>query len=736
MYAIASSGTSTMSYLKEFRSRITNHDYASFLKLWEEYCSADEVDGDELRLVLRAAKGADFAPAFGRHVEKVLPLWKKLPPSVIADEIFQLIVDLQTTNNPQLAEMVLEFLESRYGDRKFFQDGLRMVGLRSKENFQGALSAFALLAHFEKGNFVFHTGGWGIGEIMDLSFVREQISLEFDYVAGRKDLSFANAFKTLIPVPKDHFLALRFGNPDQLEKMAKEDPVEVIRMLLRDLGPKTAAEIKDELCDLVIPSKEWTKWWQNARAKIKKDTMIETPDELKLPFRLRATEVTHEERLVEALEKKPDAQTLIQMIYSFLRDFPETLKKSDFKASLQAKLTEILSFQELDNAQELQIHFFLEDLGKEQARVESAIGELLKRFVSPEEIVLKIEIIAFRKRMLSEIKKHLPNWTEIFLNLLNVIEQNTLRDYIFTELLSSPARKELEKKIQDLWTHPAKYPDAFLWYFQKVMANGDLPFGDNEGKNRFFEAFLILLSDLENNSAERETVKKMHSLLTGGRYAIVRQIMQNATLADVKELLLLATKCHSLTDHDIKILHSLAEVVHPNISKGRKRPKELEEEASNEIWTTKEGYLKLQHRIQQIATVETVENAKEIEIARSHGDLRENSEFKFALEKRDRLQAELKLLSDQLNKARILTKEDVITDKVGVGAVVHCTNSKGKEISYTLLGPWDADIDRHILSFQSKLAQSMKGLSIGDSFQVQDETLTIKKIGNFFEEGK
>jgi transcription elongation factor GreA-like protein/transcription elongation GreA/GreB family factor len=732
MQAIASSGTTTMSYLKDFRSKINNHDYASFLKLWEEYCNADELDGEELKQVLKAVKGADFAISFGRHVEKILPLWSTLPPSPISEEILQLIVDLQTTNSAQLGEIVSDFVQTKYGSEKFYQEGLKLTGLRSKENFQGALSAFALLAHFQKGNFVFHTGGWGIGEIMDVSFVREQVSLEFDYVAGRKDLSFANSFKTLIPVPKDHFLAMRFGNPDLLEKKAKEDPVEVIRILLRDLGPKTAAEIKDELSDLVIPAKEWTKWWQNARAKIKKDTMIETPDELKNPFRLRTSEVTHEERLVEALEKKPDANTLIQMVYSFLRDFPETLKKADFKANLQAKLTEVLSFQELDDAQELQIHFFLEDLGKDQAKVESAIAELLKRFASPEDIVQKIEIIAFRKRILTEIKKHLPNWSSIFLNLLYALEQNTLRDYILSEVLQSPAKKELEAKLQELWAHPSKYPDAFLWYFQKLIASTELPFADQEGKNRFFEAFLILLSDIENLPDYREMVKKMHGILTAGRYAIVRQIMQKASLADVKEFLLLATKCHSLSDHDIKILHSLAEVVHPSIGKGRKKEAGAEEKAE-EIWTTKEGYQKLQQRIQQIATVETVENAKEIEVARSHGDLRENSEFKFALERRDRLQAELKLLSNQLNKARILTRDDVTTDEVGVGVIVECKDSHGKQVTYTLLGPWDADPENNILSFQSKLAQTMKGLVIGDTFQMQGETFTITGIRSYFD---
>ena len=82
------------------------------------------------------------------------------------------------------------------------------------------------------------------------------------------------------------FSLLGSASPIFLKKRQKITPVEVIRMLLRDLGPKTAAEIKDELCDLVIPAAEWSRWWQNTRAKIKKDTMIETPDDIRDPFRI------------------------------------------------------------------------------------------------------------------------------------------------------------------------------------------------------------------------------------------------------------------------------------------------------------------------------------------------------------------------------------------------------------------------------------------------------------------
>jgi transcription elongation factor GreA-like protein/transcription elongation GreA/GreB family factor len=717
-----------MSYLKDFQTHISNHDYPGCLKLWEEYCSGDEVDPVELKEILRAVKASDIAEPFGRHVDRILPLWKNLGETPIAHEILKLILDIQTNNTDQLAELALEDLKRHYGETKNFQEKIRLIGLRGKDKFQGAISSFEILNHMDKGKFMFHTGGWGVGEVVEFSLLREQLSLEFDYVPGKKDLSFATAFKTLIPIPDDHFLALRFGNPDLLEKKAKETPVEVIRMLLRDLGPKTAAEIKDELCDLVIPAAEWSRWWQNTRAKIKKDTMIETPEDIRDPFRILQSEVTHEERLQQVLENKPDANTLIQMIYSFMRDFPETLKNNAFKETLSSKLNETLAFPEIKTAQELQIHFFLQDL--KGMKEYPPIAELINKSDSIEGLLNGIEILSFKKRLLTELRKHKEDWKTIFLDLFFKVDQAPLRDYILSELTAAKAESEIKEKIEELYSHPYRYPEAFLWYFQKIISQKGLPLSDKTGRTRFFEGLLILLSHLENDTTQRELVKKIHSLLSSGRFAIVRQIMQEASLEDVKEFLLLASKCHSLSDHDQKIFLSLAEVVQPSLAKMRKKTKAPEVE-SNIIWTTAEGYQKLQQRIQQIATVETVENAKEIEVARSHGDLRENAEFKAALEKRDRLQSELKVLSEQLNRARIITREDISTDEVGIGAIIECKNKKGDIVVYTLLGPWDADPEKNILSFQSKLAQQIKGLTIGDAFQSQGEEYTITSIKSY-----
>lgn len=718
-----------MGYLKDFQTHITNHDYPSFLKLWEEYCSGDELEAEEVCEILRAVKPSDIAEPFGRHVDRIIPLWQKMPEDDLSREVLKLIIDVQTINNEALAELAYNYLKNRYSDQKYFNDKIRLIGLRSKEKFQGAISNYELLSHMNKGKYVFHTGGWGAGEIVDVSLVREQLTLEFDYVPGRKELSFATAFKTLVPIPDDHFLALRFGNPDLLEQKAKEDAGEIIRMLLRDLGPKTAAEIKDELCDLVIPSAEWTRWWQNTRGKIKKDTMIATPESIRDPFRLRKSELSHEERLQRVLENKPDANTLIQMVYTFMRDFPETLKNADFKATLLAKMAEMLSFKEISLAQELQIHFFLQDLNN--AKELPAINELIQSFESIEKIIDAIEVLSFKKRVLMEARKVRADWKESFLDLLFKVNQAPLRDYILAELIAVKADAELKEKFQNLYTHPSRHPEAFMWYFQKLQTQKAIPFSDKQGKIRFFEGLLILLSNIENNPEQREMVKKIHALLSGDRFAIVRQMMASGSTEEAKEFILLASKSHSLGDHDQKIFQSLAEVAHPSISKSKKKQDSSSEMDSGVIWTTHEGYLKLQQRIQQIATVETIENAKEIEVARSHGDLRENAEFKAALEKRDRLQSELKTLSEQLSSARVITKEDIVPNEAGVGTIVECENKKGKTITYTLLGPWDADPERNILSFQSKLAQALKGKKVGDKFTSQGDELTITAVRSY-----
>ena len=721
----------SMSYLGQFQKHLTQHDYPSFLALWEEYCMGDEIDGEELKQILLNVKSSELAAPFGRHVENALVLWEKIQETDLGHDIIKLIFDLQTTNTAKLGELVYQYLKQRYAEESYFNEKIRLIGLREMAEFQGAISNYELLTHMKKGNFVFHTGGWGVGEILDISFLREQLELEFDYVGGKKDLSFQNAFKTLIPLPKDHFLALRFGNPDGLEEKAKKNAIETIHILLRDLGPLTAAEIKEELYELVIPKEEWTRWWQATRSKIKKDTMIEIPHHLKEPFKLREREVSHEEFIKKALEKKPDANHLIQIVYTFLRDFPQTLKNVSLKKELEDRLQQALRTGELNMAQELQLSFILEDLKEDPefslTRHRIAESNLLAKIIN------EIPIVAFKKRVLFAIRKLRTDWVSLFLDLFLIVDQNPLREYIFVELLKAKKENEIVEKLSEILSSPGLFPYMLLWYFQKIMKDSSIPFANVEGKNRFFEALLILLSELEQSEGNRDLIKKILIFLTSARYSHVRKIFQYAPKEAVQEFLLLATKCHSLNDRDIKIFHSLAAVVHPSLAKISKKYDSKNQDEDSVIWTTQEGYEKIRNRLHEISTTEIVANAKEIEEARAHGDLRENAEFKAALERRDRLQQELEALSQQFQKARVLTKESVNTEKVGVGVVIDCKDLNGEETSYTLLGPWDANPEGRIFSVQSNLGKSLLNRKIGDTISIQGKVLKILNLRNYFE---
>jgi len=194
-----------MTYLKQFKEKIKSNDYPGFLKIWEEYCYNDDVHFEELKQILLETQKSDLVESFGQHVNRALFLWEKLIDSEEKHEILKLIIDIQNKNDDELAELIHQHLKTRYHDDPLFNEKIRLIGLRSRGDFQGAISKYELLSHVKKGKFVFHTAGWGTGEVLDVSLLREEMILEFEYVVGHKSLSFENALKTLLPLPDNHF---------------------------------------------------------------------------------------------------------------------------------------------------------------------------------------------------------------------------------------------------------------------------------------------------------------------------------------------------------------------------------------------------------------------------------------------------------------------------------------------------------------------------------------------------
>jgi transcription elongation factor GreA-like protein/transcription elongation GreA/GreB family factor len=713
-----------MTYLEEFRTQLNARNLPKVIQLWEEYCQGDNPEEKEICEILKLIKESDFAKHFGQYVETILLLIEQIPNEDDRFAPLQYVIDIETTNSPDLFNRTMHYLKKLYSHSPLFNEKLRLVGLRGGDLFQGAISNFLLLNHLEKGNFVLHTAGWGVGQIIDVSFLREQVAIEFEYLqGGKKEIAFKNGFKTLLPIPKTHFLARRFAEPDLLEEEAKENPQEVIKSLLSDLGPKTASEIKEEMIDIVIQEKEYSKWWQQARAKLKKDQLIESPEHTKEPFRLLAGHASWEERIEKAFQQKNSAESVLQAAHSLIRDFPEVLKNEQASFRIIARVQDLLIKEDLSPAQRLQVLLFLENpLGV--VIQEDALKRTIVKLEKIDHVLSSIEIVTLKKRLLSAIREWRPDWADIFLELIFTIEPNQLRDLLLKELSTPQLAPKIEERLASLAEHPKKHPEALLWYFQKILSEEAPYFNDRDSRYKFFEALLVLFASLSSDPEMRDFSKKIYSLLTKGRFQIVRDFLKNSTQTFAQEFLLLCSKCHAFSDHDKKILRSLVEVVHPDLVKESRS----DIQHLHVIWTTEEGYKKVYERTKHIGTKELFEVSREIEAARALGDLRENAEFKAACERRARLQGELKMLSEQIRHARILTKDDIASDAIGVGNIAELLGPKGEKITYTILGPWEADPDKNILSFQSKFAQAMEGKKVGEKFAFKGEEYKILHI--------
>ncbi len=712
-----------MAYFEEFRSRLGARDYNKILVLWQEYCENDELDVEELRQILGAIRQSDFAKSFGQYVEAILPLIMTVQDEESRFEALCALYDLQTSNSQALYDLALEIVRSRYGRDPQFQDKLRLVGLRTKESFQGALSNFRLLNHIKKGNFVLHNAGWGVGEIVDCSLIREQIGVEFENLhGGKKEISFKNAFRTVIPLAQDHFLVLRFVDGEVLEKQAMEDGLGMVVKILKELGSKTAGELKELLIDRVIPTALYSKWWQSTRSRLKKDSHIIAPTSTKDAFSLRREQISHGERYNEFLKGKCSFEETLQALYSLVRDFPESLKNEAIQRQIHERSRALLEQKPIEPIRRLMVHFFLEQID-EQLLDQGELSLLINAITDFARALSQIQIVAFRKRFLIAIRQLHKNWGEVFVRLLDIAEPVQLKDYILKEL-SLTHEELLVKALENIRNDPAKCPDAFLWYFQKI-ASGHAPFLTGQVQaEKFLESFLILLSILEQRRDCKDVVKRMHAILEADRFKMIRNLLKNTDIAYAREFLLLASKCHSFSMHDQKTFRSLVEVVHGSSLFGG-RADTLDQLV---IWTTDEGYRRARDKIEHLGTVEIVENAREIEAARAHGDLRENAEYKCALERRSRLQTELKNLSDQFNRARMITADDISTEAVSVGTKISLQNKQGVVEIYTILGPWDADPSANILSMESKLAQSLLGKKIGAHVELRGESVLVRSI--------
>jgi transcription elongation factor GreA len=131
------------------------------------------------------------------------------------------------------------------------------------------------------------------------------------------------------------------------------------------------------------------------------------------------------------------------------------------------------------------------------------------------------------------------------------------------------------------------------------------------------------------------------------------------------------------------------------------------------------GFDRLRKELDNLERRERHDVIKAIEVAREHGDLKENAEYHAAKERQGHIEGRILELKDKLSRAEIIDCSEVNCSKAVFGTIVTMIDlDEDVEVSYQLLGPEESDVEKGIISIQSPLGRAIIGKEVGDEAKV------------------
>lgn len=111
---------------------------------------------------------------------------------------------------------------------------------------------------------------------------------------------------------------------------------------------------------------------------------------------------------------------------------------------------------------------------------------------------------------------------------------------------------------------------------------------------------------------------------------------------------------------------------------------------------------------------------KEIQRAREFGDLRENAEYKAAMERQSIVQARIRQIHDRMNEVKSIDLTKIPTDRVAYGSsVVLYDMDRDEKVTYRLVTSEESDPENSLISTVSPIGQALMGKEEGDSVKVK-----------------
>ena len=570
------------------------------------------------------------------------------------------------------------------------------------------------------GTFCLHKS-WGFGRVREWNLLLNQIVIDF---ATKKShpMQAQYAAENVMPLAPEHFLVRKSTDIASMKKLARENPVALVQNILESLdGSASAQQIGDWLIGDIFTEAEWKRWWESTRKALRASGGFSIPAKKTDPIQIRGEGVSHTDELLAAFHKakQPKQQiAAVEQIINSYEQFKEPEKQLqpivvaiENAAARNQKLHPELAFQLIIARDDL--------LAGVPSLHTTHIGLTLHKMIVDEEKRLSSILpnlpAAKEKRVLQALPAALgTGWTERALRLMEARHGRMVAQIprILNETgQHAELRTMLERSIRE---HSAT-SEMLIWLCGEKknwddLINPDLLWAilaalEREQHYATPRASRLLKALVDDRELLGEMFKKVD-------VGLARDAMRRLQVTPLFDEL---TK-RSLLARMVKVYPELESMI---------AGAEPQEKAALIVsWSSLE---KRRAEYEEIVKVKIPENTKEIALARSYGDLSENFEFKAAKQMQSVLMRRKSELEQMLHDARGTSFENPDTTRVSIGTIVTLRSTEGnKDETYTILGAWDGDPDRHIISYQTAIGQALLGHEVGETISLNRDEGTAQ----------
>jgi transcription elongation GreA/GreB family factor len=552
---------------------------------------------------------------------------------------------------------------------------------------------------------------WGFGRIKTVDTVFARFTIDFQNKPGHQmDLAFAA--ESLKAIPKEHILARKSGDLESLRQMAATNHLELVKLVLMSFGGKATVEQIQQMLVPDVIRDDWKKWWEAAKRELKKDGHFQVPLKKSEPVVYQEKETSLQDRLVGEFRAAKGLKARITVGTELLKSADDLSDKQTAAGEVITALNgEISSYQRTQPAVALEAIFLRDDIRGVTA-LAPLDGETTAAAIWSQELklgpLLEQLPAAKHRRALESFKAANPErWPDIVLNALNFSSAKLCRE-LAGLLVQEGKMDQLKETVARLVSQHTANSELLLWLAKERTD----AFADILGP----EVFRAMLTAMERDQFNEKRSNRLREFILDDQ-ELLADLTASADLEVIKDLTRALQLSPVFDDMDKRSLLARLVKSHPAIQSLISGEQTKQDTSLVVSWESLERrraeYTELVHK-------KIPANSKEIAVARSYGDLRENHEYKAAKEMQKVLMRRKDELETQLVRARGTDFSNARTDVVSIGTVVHATDLQANQReTFTVLGAWDSDPDRGLVSYLSPVAQSLLNRKVGDEVEFE-----------------